>query len=63
MIPEEDQVRRALVVKIREVVSHPGRMEGMSIRNLHHARHYREEALATGRRAFYRKLLDMTRSA
>lgn len=67
LIAEEDQVppndAAALARKIREVVSHPGRMEGMSIRNLHKAGEYREEVLAVRRRSFYRKVLEITQAA
>lgn len=67
LIPDEDQVPpndpRALAEKLREVLSHPGRMEGMSIRNLHRAGTYREEVLAVRRRAFYRTVLEITRTA
>jgi len=64
LLPAEDLVppgdAGALAHKIREMVTTPGRMARMSARNLEKAKHYREEALAGRRRAFYRHVREMT---
>ena len=54
---------RGLADLIREVVTHPVRMEGMSSMNLRKAREYREEVLAGRRRSFYRQVRDLTRAS
>jgi glycosyltransferase involved in cell wall biosynthesis len=67
LLPREDMVdpndARSLADMIREVLTHPARMEAMSSLNLRRAGDYREEALAGRRRAFYREIRDLTRTA
>jgi glycosyltransferase involved in cell wall biosynthesis len=67
LLPREDLVdpndARALADLIREVVTHPARMEAMSSLNLRRATDYREELLAVRRRSFYREVRDITRAA
>ena len=50
----------ALVDKIREVVTNPERLAGMSARSLDKARDYKEEILRDRRNTFYRYLRTRT---
>ncbi|HVR83715.1 MAG TPA: glycosyltransferase family 4 protein [Planctomycetota bacterium] len=67
LLPREDLVdpndARALADMIREVITHPARMEAMSSQNLRKAADYREDVLAARRRSFYREVRDLTRAA
>ena len=67
LLPKEDLVEpsdaRALADKIRDVVTHPARMEAMSSVNLRRAADYRDEVLSARRRTFYREVRDITRAA
>jgi glycosyltransferase involved in cell wall biosynthesis len=67
LLPAEDMVppgdASALAHKIREMVGDSVRMARMSERNLEKAKGYREEALASRRRAFYRHVREMTEEA
>ena len=64
LLPDSDVVApndaAALTRKILEVARTPGRMPGMSARNLETAREYREELLREVRNKFYRGLRDRT---
>jgi len=67
LLPREDLVdpndARALADLIREVVTHPARMEGMSSVNVRKAKEYREEILSGRRRAFYRQVRELFRAS
>jgi glycosyltransferase involved in cell wall biosynthesis len=58
LLPPEDMVPpgdlRALVQKIEEVITDPGRMTAMAERNLLAAQEYRQEFIESRRRDFYR---------
>lgn len=67
LLPREDLVdpndARGLADMIREVVTHPARMEAMSSVNVRKAKEYREEVLAGRRRSFYRQVRELTRAS
>jgi len=64
LLPREDLVDpndvRGLADMIRDVVTHPARMEAMSSANVRKAKEYREEVLAGRRRSFYRQVRELT---
>lgn len=59
MVPPNDS--EALASKIREVISTPGRMNAMSVRNLARSQEFRPELLQQRRTEFYQFLHDVTR--